>query len=170
MSIMKRDSIWVRRCSWRGAVLRVVLMFVDIVCRGERTTIISHHPLLPHDGGSTAENMKQREQDASEWRGSNRLRKHSNSNDIDTCAAQESSAFGIYHVKIHFPKEWKPSADYIIFSVSWISRFYNQSSNKSQKWANLNCLPNWLLGKVGPRFFPFDTGWGNIYRREKKLY
>lgn len=46
----------------QGVVLRVVLMFVDIVRRGERTTIISHHPLLPRDGGSTAENMKQREQ------------------------------------------------------------------------------------------------------------
>ncbi len=48
-----------------GAVLRVVLMFVDIVRRGEKTTIISHHALLPHDGGPTAESMKQREQDGS---------------------------------------------------------------------------------------------------------
>lgn len=71
-----------------GVVLSVVLMFVDIVRRGERTTHFpSSHP-PPWWRGDSWEHGESR----SERRGSNRLRKHSDYNDNDTCAEQMISA------------------------------------------------------------------------------
>ncbi len=74
-------------------------MFVDIVRRGEKTTIISHHALLPHDGGPTAESMKQREQDGHDEDQTGFT--NTDSNDIDTCAAQGSPARGIIPLALY---------------------------------------------------------------------
>lgn len=122
-----------------GVVWSVVLMFVDIVRRGERTTHFpSSHP-PPWWRGDSWEHGESR----SERRGSNRLRKHSDYNDNDTCAERLADFcrtgkheihkllhMNIYHVKIHFAN-FPELGNYISSSPSWISCFYNQSRSNS---------------------------------------